>query len=235
MKAAVQLANVSLTLGGTMRLKGVTQTLPSEGITALVGPNGAGKSLLLATLHGLYGSTGKIRWHEDLVAAPRALMRQRPAFLNRTVLGNLTYSLHVAGWKAKAAKARAMETLDWLDLAHLASLPAPMLSPGIQARVALARALAIAPATLLLDEPTASLDPEASLAVEGLISYVAQEGTKVILVSHSLGQVRRLAQDVMLLDQGRSLEFAPTEAFFTTPKAETTRSFLHAAGFWNLI
>ena len=99
--------------------------------------------------------------------------------------------------------ARAAETLDWLDLSEIAALPALTLSPGMQARLALARALAIAPGTLLLDEPTASLDPEASLAVESLIAYVAGEGTKIIFVSHSLGQVRRLAQDVLLLDQGK--------------------------------
>lgn len=233
MKAAVQLANVNLTLGGQQRLWGITQTLPRDGITALVGPNGAGKSLLLSTLHALHPNTGKIRWDEDLSSRPRALVRQRPAFLRRTVLGNLAYALKVAGWRGKAAEARAQETLDWLEMSDLANLRADTLSPGVQARVALARALSIAPGTLLLDEPTASLDPEASLAVEGLIAYVAEEGTKVILVSHSLGQVRRLAQDVMLIDSGKSLEFGPCDGFFGAPRTDKAKSFLHAAGFWN--
>ena len=231
--ASVQFSNLSLSLGGVMRLQGLTHTLPAKGITALVGPNGAGKSLLLKALHGLQGlDTGKIRWSEALGQDRRALMRQQPQFLRRSVRDNLVFALRLQGWKAKAAKTRADETLTWLQLDNQAESPALRLSPGLQARPAMARALAIEPGVLLLDEPTASLDPEAALAMEELILFARDQGTKVILVSHSLGQVRRLAQDVLMLDQGRSIFFGPAETFFTDPQQDKVQTFLHAAGFW---
>ena len=232
--ASVQFSNVTVKLGGMERLIGLTQSLPAEGITAIVGANGAGKSLLLRALHGLLPlSAGKIRWGEGLEQDRRALMRQQPQFLRRSVLQNLIFALQLHGWKKKSAQDRAQETLDWLQLSDKAEALAPNLSPGLKARLAMARALAIEPGVLLLDEPTASLDPEAALALEELIGFARDQGTKVILVSHSLGQVRRLAQDVLMLDQGRSIYFGPTETFFDAPSHPKAQSFLHAAGFWS--
>lgn len=231
--ASVQFSNLSVTLGGRERLQGLTHTLPAGGITALVGPNGAGKSLLLKALHGLQDMTsGKIRWSEELSQDRHALMRQQPQFLRRSVRDNLIFALRLQGWKAKAAQTRTDETLEWLQLSDQGDSPALRLSPGLQARLAMARALAIEPGVLLLDEPTASLDPEAALAMEELIVFAKDQGTKVILVSHSLGQVRRLAQDVLMLDQGRSIFFGPAETFFADPQQPKVQTFLHAAGFW---
>ena len=231
-EAAVQLSNVSLSLGGTDRLSGITHSLPRGGITALVGPNGAGKSLLLRTIHGLVTpSKGKIRWAGSLSGDRRALMRQQPQFLRRSLRENLAFALKAAGWRRKAALERADQTLEWMQLQAEAQRRATDLSPGLQARLAMARALAVEPGVLLLDEPTASLDPAGTLAIEELIRFASEAGTKVILVSHSLGQVRRLATDVLLLDAGRSVFYGPTELFFTAPKHPKAQAFLQAAGF----
>lgn len=231
--ASVQLSNLNLDMAGVKRLKGLTHTIPSDGITALVGANGAGKSLLLRTMHGLIRPTsGKIRWGEHLAQDRRALMRQKPSFLRRSARDNLVFALRAQGWKPKAAKIRADETLTWLQLSDQAEMMASHLSPGQQARLAMARALAIEPAVLLLDEPTASLDPEAALALEELMVFVRDQGTKIILVSHSLGQVKRLAADVLMLDRGKSLFFGPTQTFFDKPSHQKIETFLLAAGFW---
>ena len=232
--ASVQFSNLNLELAGAKRLNGLTNTIPAEGITALVGSNGAGKSLLLRTLHGLLPLTsGKIRWGEHLAQDRRALMRQKPSFLKRSARANLVFALRAQGWKAKEALVRADETLEWLQLADQADTLATGLSPGQQARLAMARSLAIEPAVLLLDEPTASLDPEAALALEEVMTFVRDQGTKIILVSHTLGQVKRLAADVLMLDQGKSVFFGPAETFFTNPRSAKVQAFLHAAGFWH--
>lgn len=230
--ACVQFSNVTLALGGAKRLHGLTHTLPAAGITALVGANGAGKSLLLKALHGIVPlSNGKVRWAKPYARERRALMRQHPAFLRRSVQENLVYALRVQGWSRRAAQVRAQETLTWLHLDDQAQRPAPHLSPGLQARLAMARALAIEPGVLLLDEPTASLDPESTLALEELICFASDQGTKVILVSHALGQVRRLAANVLMLDRGQSVFFGPVEQFFTDPQHPKALALLHAAGF----
>lgn len=232
-QASVQLANVHLTLGGVQRLQGVTQTLPAHGITAVVGANGAGKSLLLHVLHGLIPLTqGTIRWSETLKGDRRAFVRQQPQFLRRSALDNLIYALRLQGWTRRDAHARAHETLTWLKLSDQAGSLATRLSPGQQARLAMARALAVEPGVLLLDEPTASLDPEAALALESLLAFARDQGTKVILVSHSLGQVRRLAHDVLMLDAGRVVHFGPQERFFREPQHPKAKTLLTAAGFW---
>lgn len=231
-EAAVQLSNISLSIDGIQRLSGVTHTLPRAGITALVGANGAGKSLLLRTLHGLVRpDTGKIRWADALSGDRRALMRQQPQFLRRSLRENLAFALKAAGWRRTAALERADQTLEWVQMGDVADRRATDLSPGLQARLAMARALAVEPGVLLLDEPTASLDPAATLALEELIGFAAEAGTKVILVSHSLGQVRRLATDVLLLDAGKSVFYGPTDLFFAGPSHPKARAFLQAAGF----
>ena len=229
---SVQFSNLNLTLAGVKRLHGLTHTFPTEGITALVGSNGAGKSLLLKILHNLIEPTGgKVRWSDELSKNRRALVRQKPAFLRRSVRENLLFALHAQGWVGTKARAKADETLEWLNLQNVATSQTTYLSPGQQARLAMARALAIEPGTLLLDEPTASLDPEATLAFEELILLTSNRGTKVILVSHSLGQIQRLATDVLMLDQGNSIFFGPTKTFFTNPSHPKVQAFLYAAGF----
>lgn len=230
--ASVQFSNITVDLRGATRLHGLTHTLSGTGITALVGSNGAGKSLLLKVLHGLIPITrGQVRWAKDLAGERRALMRQQPDFLRRSAQENLVFALEINGWKSNQARVRSEEMLDWMQLEQSANLMANTLSPGERSRLAMARALAIEPAVLLLDEPTASLDPESALAMESVISFVQDRGTKVILVSHSLGQVRRLASDVLMLDQGQSIFFGPTDKFFSNPGNPRASAFLHGAGF----
>ncbi len=230
--ASVQFSNLRVELGGQTRLHGLTHTLSGHGITALVGANGAGKSLLLKTLHGLIPvASGKLRWAPELEEDRRALMRQHPEFLRRSARENLVFALRAQGWSRRAARTRAEEALEWLKLDHVATDLAPSLSPGQRAQLAMARALAIEPGVLLLDEPTASLDPEAALALEEVIRFVKDQGTKVILVSHSLGQVGRIADNVLMLDHGKSVFHGQTENFFTNPGNPKAGAFLYASGF----
>ncbi len=167
-----------------------------------------------------------------MAAADRALRRrqalvfQRPVLLRRSAAANLAYALKAQGF-AGAEKARRLALgLERAGLAALAGRPARLLSGGEQQRLAVARALAHDPEVLLLDEPTASLDPASALAIEGLILAAREAGTKVILVTHDLAQARRLAEEVVFLYRGRVEARAPAADFFATPPSEAARAFV---------
>lgn len=208
------------------------------GLSAVIGPNGAGKSLLLRLLHGLIApSDGAVLWHgetaDEGIRQRQAMVFQRPVLLRRSVAANLRYALCTARGQMNGALlngsglAGRVET--WLaraNLLHLADRPARRLSGGEQQRLALARALSRRPEVLFLDEPTASLDPTATLAIEELIGQAKAEGTKVILVTHDLGQAKRLADEVLFLHRGRVEARAPTAQFFVDPESDTAAAFL---------
>jgi tungstate transport system ATP-binding protein len=206
---------------GVEILRGVSLDLaPGEGPTVIVGPNGAGKSVLLRLLHGLLEPGGG-----SVEAAPglrQAMVFQRPVMLRRSAAANIAHALSLAGIAGDPAAA-----LEEVGLAHLADRPARRLSGGEQQRVALARALALKPDLLLLDEPTASLDPAATRAVEDVVARAAARGgTRVVMTTHDLGQARRLAAEVCLLHRGRLAERAPAPAFFAQPRTEEAARFL---------
>ena len=140
---------------------------------------------------------------------------QRPVMLRRSALANVLYALNVAG--AADAERVAREALAEVGLAHLAQRPARVLSGGEQQRLALARAWALHPEVLFLDEPTASLDPSATREIEAVISAFDAAGTKIVMATHNLGQARRLGDEVIYLHQGRVVERAPVERFFAQP------------------
>jgi tungstate transport system ATP-binding protein len=131
-----------------------------------------------------------------------------------------------------ASRERVRAALDRVGLTHRANDPARKLSGGEQQRLALARAMVSEPELLLLDEPTANLDPGATDAIERLIREVAEAGTKVILVSHNLGQVARLAADVLVLDRGHVVEQGPTQAILTAPRTPEARAYLKGELPW---
>ncbi|GAA0594943.1 ATP-binding cassette domain-containing protein [Caenispirillum bisanense] len=216
--------------GGAPLLSDLRFDLTDAGATVLLGHNGAGKSLLLRLLHGLLTPTaGSIRWHglSPAEARPRqAMVFQRPVMLRRSVRANVEYALALQGHGRRARRERAMAALAGAGLDHLAERPARVLSGGEQQLVALARARAVQPAVLLLDEPTASLDPVHSLAVERLVAAIAADGIKIIMATHDLGQARRLATDVLFLAAGRLVEHAPAAAFFTCPASAAASAFL---------
>jgi tungstate transport system ATP-binding protein len=197
--------------------------------TVLIGPNGAGKTTLLRLAMGLTRPTsGRVTWggREHVPAARRAILFQRPVMLRRSAAGNLGYALAAAGCPRGQRAARVADLIDLVGLAGLESRPARRLSGGEQQRLALARALARDPDVLFLDEPTASLDPAATKAIEDLTRAVAARGIKVVMSTHDLGQARRLAGDIVLMHRGRIVERAGAETFFTAPQTAEAAKFI---------
>jgi tungstate transport system ATP-binding protein len=197
--------------------------------TILIGPNGSGKTTLLRAAMGLIPvSHGHITWGGRESAAPqrRAIMFQRPAMLRRSTAGNIRYALAAAGIPRAARTGRTQDLLALVGLDGLGRRPARRLSGGEQQRLALARALARDPAVLFLDEPTASLDPAATKAIEDIIRSVSARGVKVVMSTHDLGQARRLGGEVALLHRGRLVEHGPASEFFTAPRSAEARKFI---------
>jgi tungstate transport system ATP-binding protein len=197
--------------------------------TVLVGPNGSGKTTLLRTAMGLLVPTlGRVTWGGVEKSPPRrrAFVFQRPAMLRRTAADNLRYALRVAGVPRVQHEPRITELLALVGLEGLGLRPARRLSGGEQQRLALARALARDPAVLFLDEPTGSLDPASTKAIEDVIGSVAASGIKIIMSTHDLGEARRLAGDIVLLHRGRMIEHADAAQFFHSPKTAEARSFM---------
>ena len=199
--------------------------------TIILGANGAGKSVLMRLMHGLLPPTeGRISWQAEDPGRHQAMVFQRPVMLRRSALANVVYALKVAG--VTDAQRVAMDALREVGLAHLARRPARVLSGGEQQRLALARAWALHPEVLFLDEPTSSLDPGATREVEALIRAFDAAGTKVVMATHNLGQARRLGDEVLFLHQGRLVERAPVERFFTQPASAEAAAFIKGELPW---
>lgn len=229
----LKLDGLTFEAGGQRLLDGVSATLRGGQRTIVLGPNGAGKSLLLRLCHGLLPpSAGTVTWGtaaplpEERVRRRRAMVFQRPMLLRRSALANVTYALALHGVPRGQRAAEAMAALERVGLAPLAARPARVLSGGEQQRLALARAWALNPEVLFLDEPTANLDPAASRAVEGAIGAIHAGGTKIIMTTHDLGQARRLADEVLFLCGGRLLEQTPADVFFHAPRTPEAAAFL---------
>ena len=216
-------------------LRDISLTITAGPPTMLIGANGAGKSVLLRLLHGLLKpSAGRVFWScpPEHAARRQAMVFQRPVLLRRSVLANTLYPLTLAGVASGDRLTRAEEALALVGLADRAADPARKLSVGQQQRLALARAAALQPELLFLDEPAASLDPAATRAVEEIVLKLAARGTKIIMTTHDLAQARRLAGDVVFLHRGSVLEQAPAEAFFRQPASATARAFLRGELVW---
>jgi tungstate transport system ATP-binding protein len=225
----IRFADVSLVVGSVNIVEQISLTLGAEATTVVIGPNGAGKSTLLRLAMGLLQPTGgQITWggRADVPPLRRAFVFQRPTMLRRSAAGNLRYALAAAGTPRAKRAARIAELLDLVGLGALAGRPARRLSGGEQQRLALARALAKDPDVLFLDEPTASLDPAATKAIEDLIRAIALRGIKVVMATHDLGKARRLGGDVVLMHRGRIVEHAGADAFFTAPKTVEAARFV---------
>lgn len=217
----VQDVRVALTPrhGSPLALDGVSLRIHQGERVALVGANGSGKSTLLRVLHGLQKPIlGQVL---RPIPTQQAMLFQRPVLLRLSVLNNVALSLWLQGLAWRLARARAWQVLEAAGLGDIAQRRGRQLSVGQTQRVALARALALEPQLLLLDEPTASLDPHSKRVVESTVQHFA--GTWV-LASHNLGQVKRLATRVIYLEQGRLLADQPVEHFF-----DPTRLQAHSA------
>ena len=199
--------------------------------TVIMGANGTGKSLLLRLLHGLIRPTvGKVLWEGRVLdregRRAQAMVFQRPVMLRRSALANLRFALAVRGVAGSERAAREAEAIDRARLGDLANRPARVLSGGEQQRLAVARALACAPHALFLDEPTASLDPASTHAIEQQIRVAHENGVTIVLVTHDVGQARRLGDDLLFLHAGQVVETGRVADVLEAPRSEAARAWL---------
>ncbi len=224
------LYNLSFSIAGRHIIQSISCDISAATRTLILGPNGAGKSVLMRLCHGLLKPTaGRVTWREDGIvrrARGPAMVFQRPVMLRRSAIANVIYALRLAGIARADCRLRAEDVLEAVGLSRLAGRPARVLSSGEQQRLALARAWALGPEVLFLDEPTANLDPNATRDIESIISAIHASGTKIIMSTHSLGQARRLADDILFLSEGRLVERASVEAFFKAPQSAQALSYL---------
>lgn len=207
----------------------VTLSILPGAPTLLIGPNGSGKSTLIRLGMGLIGAaSGYVSWggRAGVQSKRCAMMFQRPVMLRRTAADNLAYALSSRNIPRGEQAGRIAALLEQVGLFHLKDRPARRLSGGEQQRLALARALACEPEVLFLDEPTASLDPASTKAVEDIVRATATSGVKIVMASHDLGQARRLAGDVVFLVRGRVAEHAAAAQFFSAPTTPEGHAFL---------
>ncbi len=239
----LQVEQLTLQLGGQSVLQALSFTLPTQGITSLIGPSGAGKSSLLRCLNGLEnhwrgsilvdganvrhwrGGWDQLRRHIGLIA-------QKPVVFNASIRANVAFGLQ--GWRTRRrAEALIEQSLHqaalWDEVKERLDAPATTLSVGQQQRLCIARALAIKPKILLLDEPTASLDPRSKQLIEQTMLQLA-ETMPLICVTHDLEQARRLNGQFIFICDGRVIEQGACEQVLDQPQAIETREFLR----WNV-
>jgi tungstate transport system ATP-binding protein len=153
--------------------------------------------------------------------------------LRRSALANIAYGLRLNGVSPRERELRARDVLEAVGLAGIADRPARVLSGGEQQRLALARAWALGPEVLFLDEPTANLDPGSTRDIETLIGQIRAGGTKIVMTTHNLGQAKRLGDEILFLSQGRLVERTPVSQFFTKPASAEAEAFIRGELPWN--
>jgi tungstate transport system ATP-binding protein len=232
----LQLKEVVFSAGEQRIIDRVTLDIGAGPSTIILGANGAGKSVLMRLMHGLLEPTsGSLVWSErdrQRVRRRQAMVFQRPIMLRRSALANVLFALELAGVAPDKREAEAFAALDEVGLRPLAQRPARVLSGGEQQRLALARAWALHPEVLFLDEPTASLDPGATREIETVIKAFDAAGTKIVMATHNLGQARRLGDEVVYLQAGRVVERSPADRFFTKPATAEAAAFIKGEVPW---
>ncbi|KRE15887.1 ABC transporter ATP-binding protein [Bosea sp. Root381] len=220
---------------GRTLVDGLSFTIPAGGLTVLLGPNGAGKSLTLRLCHGLLTpSRGRISWAAMTEGRARrhAMVFQKPIMLRRSVEANIAHALAAAGLPASERRERSRGALSRFGLSEKAAQAARLLSGGEQQRLAIARAWALRPELLFLDEPTSQLDPAATRQIEELLAGLVAEGITVVMSTHDLGQAKRLASRVLFLHHGRLVEDAAAADFFPVPASPEARAFIAGELLW---
>ena len=242
-QTALQVQGLGLQLAGVTVLEGIDLDLAKTGVTSLIGPSGAGKSSLLRCINGLYQDwQGQIglegqdirRWQGgwDQLRRHVGLIAQKPCVFPESIRANVVFG--VQGWRQRRRADDLVEKVLrqaalWDEVSERLDAPAETLSLGQQQRLCIARALAIKPGLLLLDEPTASLDPRSKQLIEQSIQQLAQS-IPVLCVTHDLEQARRLGGQVVFMCEGKVIEQADSEMFFCQPQRLQSREFLR----WNV-
>ncbi|MDX8412806.1 MAG: ATP-binding cassette domain-containing protein [Mariprofundales bacterium] len=236
---SLHVSDLTLSFGDSSVLRGINFTLPERGVTTLIGPSGAGKSSLLRCLNLLNsGWSGGIslfnhdlrNWPsgEDALRRSVGLIAQKPALFPCSIAQNVLFGL-----PRQVRKTSASERLErvlrqaalWDEVSHRLHEPANRLSVGQQQRLCIARALALSPAMLLLDEPTASLDPNSKQFIEASLLDLAQT-MPLLCVTHDIEQAKRLGGSVIFMCDGRIIEQGDADAFFSRPQRIESREFL---------
>ncbi len=231
MTNCLQVRDVEIRRNGSALLDVSNLVLDGPGPTLLLGPNGAGKSLLLRCLHGLISpDQGRVLQDNEALNADhmarQAMVFQQPVLLRRSVSANLDFVLKRKDLKRAARKARIFELLAEGGLEGKARQSARSLSGGEAQRLAILRALAATPETLFLDEPTSALDPNATQMIERMILRASSRGVRIVMVTHDIGQARRLAADIVMMQGGRVVEHGPAKQVLDSPESEASRCYL---------
>ncbi len=235
--ALVTLTDAGVRFGRVQALRGINLRLHRGERLALVGANGSGKTSLLRLLHGLQACSSGTAVYGTGGAGPApapvaAMVFQHPFLLHLSVRSNVLLALWLRGVPRAQRAARCDEALRRVGLQDLAQRAARALSGGQQQRLSLARAWALRPDVLYLDEPTASLDPSAKREVEALIDSIAAEGVTVVMSTHNLGQAKRLATRVLYLEGGRLVVDLPVDRFFNDALPTEAAQFLKGELPW---
>jgi tungstate transport system ATP-binding protein len=238
MQPILKAQDMSYRVDGAAILEGVNLEVNPGKIYTIVGPNGAGKSTLIRLLCLLERPTGGTvfmlgkntteNWPGILdLRRKLSLVAQSPTMFSFSVYENVAAGLKFRGVPGSEIRQRVHDVLSFISIVHLLKRYAPSLSRGEAQMVALARAVVLEPSVLLLDEPTSSLDPQNTRALEEhLITLNRERGTTVVTVTHSLKQAQRLAHEIIFLYEGKIVECGDVSTFFSNPEKDTTRQFL---------
>ena len=233
--AALSARDLSFSIDGIPLIRPMSFEVKSGRRLVVLGPNGAGKSLLLRLCHGLLQPvTGQVHRNDHHPAGRRAhaMVFQTPVMLRRSVFDNVIHALAAVGVPSAQQRARAAEALNRFGLMGLSERPARLLSGGEQQRLAIARAWALRPDLLFLDEPTAALDPSATRLIEAMLGDLHAEGVTLMMSTHDLGQARRLADDVLFLASGSLVEASEAQRYFNDPQTAQARAFIAGDLVW---
>lgn len=198
--------------------------------TGIIGPNGAGKSTLLNIIAGLMSpSDGRVFYDEAVKLPSRdiTMVFQTPYLISTTVYNNIAYPLKLRGVAEKAIEKRVNELMEELNIAKLSKQKAWKLSGGERQKVALARALSFGPKLLLLDEPTANIDPYTTAEIERLLLSIGEsQDITMVTVTHNLAQAKRMCDEIIMLHNGKIIEQGNCRRILTSPENESTRKFI---------
>ena len=225
----IYIKDLSLILDERKILSSLNLSINSDDVTVIMGPNGAGKSIFLKILNGILTPTsGCITWNNKKQFSDtlntQAFVFQKPILLRRSVIANLDYMDSVLGYKKKISKDRLLEIV---QLQKQKNQPARMLSLGEQQRLSLVRSLMLRPNLLLLDEPTANLDPASTKIIEDIVLNLKMMGIKIIFVTHNILQAKRIADDIIFLNEGKMVEHLNKQEFFSNSKSIEVQNYLN--------